>query len=133
MDNTEIAERLFAALAAGDADAVRELCAPSFQGSQNHGPAMDLDALLAFSSAVLGVVRDFRYEQARRAATSDGFVEEHSVCGVLPDGSQLELAACVVGEVSDGRITRLREYIDSAAARGLLAALAGAEERRDPA
>jgi ketosteroid isomerase-like protein len=41
----------------------------------------------------------------------------------LPDGGELRLAACVVADVGDGRIVRMREYVDSAAAAGLLAAL----------
>ena len=50
-------------------------------------------------------------------------VEEHRVCGTLPDGSNLDLAACVVADVRDGRICALREYMDTAAAAGLVAAL----------
>ncbi|MEQ8858597.1 MAG: nuclear transport factor 2 family protein [Pseudomonadales bacterium] len=124
MKNVEIAEALFAAFASGDAEAARALCAPDLTASQNHGPAMNLDDLLKFSLAVLGVVEDFRYEDAVRTATESGFVEEHSVCGTLPDGSELKLAACVVAEVRDGRITSLREYLDGSRARGLLKALA---------
>lgn len=123
MRNIEIAEALFAAFASGDADAARALCAPDMQATQNHGPAMNVDALLQFSQAVLGVVGNFRYENAVRTTTDSGFVEEHSVRGSLPDGSQLDLAACVVADVHDGRITSLREYLDGSRARGLLKAL----------
>ncbi|MEE4298204.1 MAG: nuclear transport factor 2 family protein [Pseudomonadales bacterium] len=124
MTNAELAERLFAGLAAGDAAAVGELCADDFRGHQNAGPAMDLATLMNFTRAVLGVVDDFRYEEAVRSTTETGFVEEHRVRGTLPDGSALDLAACVVGEVRDGRVVELREYLDSRAARTLLAALA---------
>ena len=84
---------------------------------------MDLDTLIGFSMAVLGVVENFRYEEAVRSATETGFVEEHVVRGTLPDGSEMNLAVCVVGEVVDGKIVRLREYVDSAAAQGLIKAL----------
>ncbi len=124
MSNADLAERLFAGLAAGDADAVGALCAEDFRGHQNAGPAMDLATLMGFTRAVLGVVKDFRYEEAIRSATETGFVEEHRVRGTLPDGSQLDLAACVIGEVRDGRVVELREYLDSRAAKPLLAALA---------
>ncbi len=123
MSHLEIAEALFAGFASGDADAVRALCAPDMTATQNHGPAMSVDTLLEFTLAVLKVVKGFRYEEAVRTATDRGFVEEHQVRGTLPDGSQLDLAACVVGEVSDGRITALREYLDGSKARPLLKAL----------
>ncbi len=84
---------------------------------------MDRDRLLKFTGMVNAVVPDFRYEEAVRSGTETGFVEEHRVRGTLPDGSQLDLMACVVGEVSDGKITVLREYVDTAAAGGLMKAL----------
>jgi ketosteroid isomerase-like protein len=122
--NDEVAEALFAALASGADDAVRQLCAADMAATQNHGPVMSVDALLRFNSAVHRVVKDFRYEGAVRAATDNGFVEEHQVCGTLEDGSEMSLAACVVGQVQDTKITQLREYVDSRAAAGLLKALA---------
>lgn len=124
MTHADLAERLFAGLAAGDADAVGALCAEDFRGHQNAGPPMDLATLMTFTKAVLGVVKGFRYEEAIRSATDTGFVEEHRVRGTLPDGAELDLAACVVGTVQDGKVVELREYLDSRAARPLLAALA---------
>lgn len=122
-NHIEVARNLFAAFASGDVDTVRKLCTPDMQATQNHGPMMDVDTLLSFTTAVLKVVDNFRYEDPIRTATDSGFVEEHSVRGTLPDGSELRLAACVVAELRDGRISRLREYLDGSAARGLLKAL----------
>lgn len=84
---------------------------------------MNLEALLGFSRSVLRVVDDFRYEDSRRSETVTGFVEEHSVRGLLPDGSKLDMAVCVVADVRDGRVCDLREYLDVSAASGLIAAL----------
>ncbi len=123
MTNTEICETLFKAFAQGDFEMVRKVCSPDLQAHQNNGPAMDLNTLLGFTAAVLGVVKNFRYEEAIRSSTASGFVEEHLVRGTLPDGSELNLSACVVGEVVEGQITQLREYVDSAAAQGLISAL----------
>ncbi|MEE4361429.1 MAG: nuclear transport factor 2 family protein [Pseudomonadales bacterium] len=123
MQHEELAEALFAAFQAGDAEAARALCASDLEARQNDGPAMGLGPLLAFSKAVHRLVKDFRYEEAVRSATDRGFVEEHRVRGTLPDGSELDLSVCVVADVVDGRITSLREYLDSAAAAGLIAAL----------
>jgi len=37
-------------------------------------------------------------------------VEEHRVRGTLPDGSDLELAVCVVADVRNGAVSDTREY-----------------------
>ncbi|MEM1053525.1 MAG: nuclear transport factor 2 family protein [Pseudomonadota bacterium] len=123
MDRIKIARRFFAALEANDLESARALCADNFQGSQNGGPAIDLESLMQFTAAVHKVVPDFRYEDATRWETQGGFVEEHSVCGTLPDGDTFKLILCVVGEVAEGKIMKLREYVDSAAAAALLQAL----------
>lgn len=123
MNNSEICEALFEAFARGDEERVRSLCAPQMQAWQNSNPPMGLDVLLGFTKSVLGVVKGFRYEEAKRSATATGFVEEHRVRGTLPDGSKLDLAVCVVATVSDGQIVDLREYLDTAAASGLIEAL----------
>ncbi len=126
MNNIELAQALFDAFQSGNDASARNLCSPELTAIQNHRPAMGLDDLLAFSAAVRRLVPDFRYEAARRTDTPTGFVEEHSVRGTLPDGSKLRLPACVIGEVRDGKIIELREYVDGAAAAGLAKALASA-------
>lgn len=123
MENTDLCKALFVAFENGDEEGVRALCAEDMQARQNNNPPMDLDSLLEFSRAVLRVVDDFRYEDARRSNTATGFVEEHSVRGVLPDGSNLDVAVCVVADVTDGKVSHLREYLDVSAASGLIKAL----------
>ena len=123
MINTDIAKSLFQAFEDRDDESVRRLCAADFQAIQNGGPPIDLTTVLAFSSAVQSVVTDFRYINPKRSVTPGGFVEEHDVCGTLPDGAIIRLSVCVVAEVKQGKITRLREYFDSAAAAGLAAHL----------
>ncbi|WOJ92767.1 nuclear transport factor 2 family protein [Congregibacter variabilis] len=123
MDNTQICEALFDAFATGNEERARALCSPDLQAWQNSNPPMGLDLLLAFSKSVHSVVQDFRYEEAKRSATATGFVEEHRVRGTLPDGGSLDLAVCVVADVRDGKVVDLREYLDTSAASGLIAAL----------
>ena len=123
MTHLELAEALFDAFANGDADTVRSLCAPDVTARQNKSEPMGLDELIGFSMAVHGVVRDFRYADAICTPTASGFVEEHRVRGTLPDGSDLDLAACVVADVRNGRVIDLREYVDGVAAGGLIEAL----------
>lgn len=123
MSGVKLAEDLFRAFASGDDDTVRHLCASDLKAIQNGGAPMNLATLLMFSAAVRSVVKDFRYENPNRSETADGFVEEHDVCGILPDGTELSFSACVVGTVSQGKITQLREYFDSAAVASLAAHL----------
>jgi ketosteroid isomerase-like protein len=121
---TSIAEQFFAASAAGDNAAIRALCSPDLVVRQNGGPVMGIDGLLALSAGVRRVAPDFRYENAVRAGTDTGFVEEHDACGKLADGTEFRMAVCVVATVENGLITSLREYLDLAAARPLGKALA---------
>lgn len=129
MTNTEMAEALFAAFANGDAATARTLCSADLKAFQNLNPPMNLQTLLTFAMAVKQLVPDFHYANARRSSTATGFVEEHTVSGTLPDGSQLQIAACVVADVKDGKIITLREYVDTAAAQGLLKALTALRDR----
>ena len=124
MDNQQIAAKLFTAFQTGDMDTVRNLCAPEFKARQNLNNEFDVETLIQFSEAVSTIVSDFRYEDVIRSATNKGFVEEHTVRGILPDGGELTLAACVVADIENGKIAQLREYVDTAAAAGLSAALA---------
>lgn len=128
MDNAAIARALFDALAQGDDDGVQALCAPEFQLRQNGGHPISLAGLLRFNRQVQRVVTGFRYEQVVCAATATGFVEEHAVRGTLPCGQALALAACIVGDVHDGKVTMVREYVDTAAAASMLALLTASRD-----
>ena len=123
MDAVETCEALFSAFTEGNETAIRALCAEDLVAIQNGAPPMKLNSLIRFTLAVTDKIQDFHYEDAIRSATASGFVEEHNVCGTLPNGKPLRIAACVVGEVNNGKISLLREYLDTAAAAGLIAAL----------
>lgn len=120
---SDLSERFFAAAAAGDGDALREICAPRAGMSQNGAPAMDMDGLVALASAVRTVMPDYRYETSVCLDTETGFVDEHDILGTLADGTQVKVPACIVATVENGKITGLREYFDSAAAAPLFKAL----------
>ncbi|WP_353216282.1 nuclear transport factor 2 family protein [Sandarakinorhabdus sp.] len=126
MDNAALAEALFAALAANDVPAVQSLCSPAFSLRQNRGPAIGLNGLIKFNAIVHRIAADFGYSDAVRSATSDGFVEEHLVSGMLADGTRFAFPVCVVADVNDGLVSNVREYVDTAAAAPLLAALSRA-------
>ncbi len=123
MSNSQIARTLFDAFEAGDEQTIREICSADMTARQNLNPEMNLDTLLGFSLAVNKIVPDLHYEHIVCSDTGTGFVEEHEVCGSLPDGSELRICACVVADIEGGKIVSLREYVDTASAQNLLAAL----------
>jgi ketosteroid isomerase-like protein len=113
--NLEICERLFAAVQAGDIETVRELYAPNAVIWHNDDMAEQApDQNLRVLRWVARNVKDLRYEDIRRQETPTGFVQQHVLRGVAPNGTPLEIPACIVCAVEDGRITRLDEYLDSA-------------------
>lgn len=123
MNNIELAKALFEALENNDSATIKQLCDPKLQAFQNLNPPMNLETLLAFTSEVKKAVPDFHYENPKRYDTPNGFVEEHFVCGTLPDGSELKLTVCIVAEVQNGKILTMREYVDTLAAHGLAKAI----------
>lgn len=54
-----------------------------------------------------------RYTERRLVAFPGGFVQQHVLIAEQPNGRVLELPACIVCAVEDGRITRLDEYFDT--------------------
>jgi uncharacterized protein len=63
-----------------------------------------------------------RYDIVRRERLSDGFLQQHVLRGTTRSGATLEMPACLVVRVEQGRITRLDEYLDVAQAAVLGAA-----------
>lgn len=120
-DHLAIAERLFAAVAGGDVAAVRALYAPDVRVWHNvDGIAQSADENLAVLQWVTTHIRGLRYDDVRRQATADGFVQQHVLRGTVGDGVAVEIPACLVATVRDGKITRLDEYLDSKHTKVLL-------------
>ena len=114
---TELATRFFDAIEAGDVEAVKACYAPNARIWHNtdgleQGPGDNAEVLAA-------MVKHFAervYDERRLTVFAGGFVQQHVLRAVRKrDGALVELAACLVCQVSDGRITRLDEYFDSAA------------------
>jgi ketosteroid isomerase-like protein len=61
----------------------------------------------------------WRYEGVQRRLTSDGYVQQHVVRLVDRDGTAVEMPACLVVRIRDGRIVRIDEYCDSSPTRAL--------------
>lgn len=114
-DALVLAERFFAALEAGDVDAVRDLYADDAAVWHNtDGVTQTREENLRTLRWVVRNLRDLRYEVVRREPTPGGFVQQHVLHALAPDGRELTVPACLVVTVEGGRITRLDEYLDSA-------------------
>ena len=99
----------------GDVDAVRGIYAPhAVIWHNNDQVEQSPDENLRTLRWVTTNVKELRYEDMVRHETPTGFVQQHVLRGIAPNGKALELPACIVCEVKEGRITRLSEYLDSA-------------------
>lgn len=116
VDPLDVAERLFAAIEAGDVDAVAALYGPDTVVWHNtDGVEQAVADNLHTLAWLTKRCSDVRYTDVRRSATATGFVQQHVLRLTSPAGEALALPACIVATVDDdGRITRVDEYLDSA-------------------
>jgi ketosteroid isomerase-like protein len=120
-DALAVADRLFAAIEAGDVDAVREVYDPAVEVWHNTDRAVQgREENLATLGWVVRNLGGLRYTDVRRSATDDGFVQRHVLIATNRAGRRVEVPACIVATVRDGRITRLDEYLDSAAVNAMV-------------
>jgi ketosteroid isomerase-like protein len=118
------ADRFVAAIEAGDLEAVRAAYAPDARIWHNTDDAeQSVEENLRVLAWMARELPGRRYDIVRREALKDGFVQQHVLEAPLPDGTPWKMAACLVVKMADGRITRLDEYMDSAAVATLMAAV----------
>ena len=110
-----LAARFFDAIEAGDIVTVGDCYAADAAIWHN------TDGLTITPAENLAVLENFirqiperRYAERRLTAYPGGFVQQHRLMAKRRDGLPVELTACIVCAVADGKITRLDEYFDSA-------------------
>jgi uncharacterized protein len=118
-DVLSVAERLFAAIERGDIDAVAALYAPDVKVWHNiwhgrNGAVQSREENLTVLRWVVRNLRGLRYDEIRRSATATGFVQQHVLRAVTADGRPVEVPACLICTCTNGTITRIDEYVDSA-------------------
>ncbi|HAJ46832.1 MAG TPA: ketosteroid isomerase [Alphaproteobacteria bacterium] len=114
-----LADRFFAAIEAGDIDAIRTLYHPDAviwhnTDSVEQSPQENLRVLK-------WLIRNFsarRYDVRKRIVNDDGFVQQH-VLHLGNENGALAIHACVIVTIEHGCIVRLDEYIDSKQIGGL--------------
>ncbi len=121
-ETLELADRFFTALVAGDTATVASLYAPDAVVWHNFSKVDQArDANLATLGWITRHVGGLSYDEIRRNVIPDGFVQQHVLRGTAPDGSALEVPAMMRVYCSDGHITRIEEYLDTAQTKALMA------------
>ncbi|MHA4853418.1 nuclear transport factor 2 family protein [Rhodococcus sp. MSC1_016] len=124
-----LADRFFAAVSDGDETTLTELYAPDARIWHNDdGREQTVTENLRVLRWLSRTVENLRYEDIRRHELPDGFAQQHVLCATLPGHGPLEVPASLFVHVADGRITRIDEYVDSAATRPLRALAAHSRE-----
>lgn len=119
-DPIAVAEQLFAAIEAGDVDAVAALYADDIAVWHNFDDTpQSKDANLATLGWMARRVTGLRYEIQSRVEVPGGVIQQHILRGTAPGGEALEIPACMRLYVDGGRITRIEEYLDPAQAAAL--------------
>ena len=110
-----VAKRLFSAIERGEVEALRELYHADARIWHN------TDAIEQSVDQNLRVLRwlvrntvQRRYEAVHRELTETGFVQMHVLHLQRNDGRAVRIPACLVARVTQGRIVRIDEYLDSA-------------------
>ena len=114
--NSDIADRLFAAIEAGDGATLADLWSDDVTVWRlGGGPARDKARALKVIAWFVDSTTDRRYEVLDRQIFEGGFVQQHTLHAVDATGAPLSFRACLVVRVSmDGLITRIDEYLDPA-------------------
>jgi len=110
-----LAKRFFDAVEAGDLDAVGSIYAPDAIIWHNNGQRTETrDQNLATMRKFIAFAPTRHYKERKVTAFDGGFLHQHIIVADATTGEKIELAACVVCAIEDGKIKRLDEYIDSA-------------------
>lgn len=112
----QAAQRLFDIVQHGDLDLLSEIFADSAQVWHNTDDGLtDIPTTIRNLKTIRETADIFSYEDIRRTATHDGFVQQHTLVVKKPGLARIEDRACCVCTVKDGRIERMDAYHDSAA------------------
>ncbi len=117
----DVAERLLAAITAGDEAAVRLVYAPDAQIWHNFDQVdQSVDDNVLTLHDLHRRAQGLQYTEIRRFVAPGGFVQQHVLVGEAK-GGPLQMPAMIRFWVADGRITRLEEYLDTRQAMVLYA------------
>ena len=113
-NHVEVAERFLAALNGNDGDGVREVYDPAVSIWHSFHPdrLRSVDDNVKTLNWMHRKLPTLHYDVLRLEALPNGYLQQHVVRGVMEDGTKVELHACAICTIQNGRITRLEEYLD---------------------
>ena len=115
-----LATELLAAITTTDVDALRKLYAEDVVIWHNFDQVeQTLEENLKVMFWMGKRLSGMEYGDIHRQPTPTGYVQQHILRGTAPDGTKLEMPACLVVTIEGERITRLDEYLDPAGAAAL--------------
>jgi ketosteroid isomerase-like protein len=115
----ELADRFFGAIEAGDVKTVEAIYSPDVGiWHNNDGLTQTREQNLRVLTSMTQLLSGRKYTVRKRYLTDEGFAQEHTLTGTLPDGTPFKLDACIFIDIKDGHIVHLREYLDGASASG---------------
>jgi uncharacterized protein len=111
----QLATRFFQAVETDDLATIDSLYADDVAvWHNNDGVTQNKTANLAVMQWMADNTSDRAYTQIQRAVFDGGFVQQHVLVGTNAKGQRFELPAMLRIWTSNGQITRLDEYLDSA-------------------
>jgi ketosteroid isomerase-like protein len=118
----ELADRMFRAIEQGDLDALRGCYDPDIIVWANFdGKEQNIDQSMRLVGWLCSKLDQRHYDVQRREIIPGGFLQEHILRAVAPDGTDIAMPACIIATVADGRVTRIHEYLDPAGVGALTA------------
>ena len=103
------------ALGRGDLAAARGCCTPDVRIWHSFDRiAQDIDEAVRGWEGFVSAFSERAFVDARRAATPNGFVQQHLMVGRPAGGEPRAWPICIVVTIREGRIARFEEYMDRA-------------------
>ncbi len=119
-DVDQLGDQLMTAITTTDIAALQRIYAPDVKIWHNFDQIeQSLPDNLKVMHWMAKRMPDMHYDEIRRQPTPTGFVQQHVLRGTAPDGTAVELPACLIVTIEGGRITRLDEYLDTKDAAAL--------------
>lgn len=112
--NLKVAQRFLNALNNNDGDEVRAVYHPEARIWHNfHADGhQSIDDNVKTLNWMHRKLPTLNYDVVQLQALPNGYLQQHVLRGEMADGTKVELHACAICTVEDGRITKLEEYLD---------------------
>jgi ketosteroid isomerase-like protein len=131
MSNDELVDRFFAALVAGDSDALRDVYAPDATIWHNTGGMSEefsnqsAEDNVVMNAMIAKLMPGHRFDHVRRGHVEEGVFQLTVLRGELA-GQPVEHHMAIWIKIEGGRITRIEEYFDSVTAAPVIDAVTAA-------